>query len=123
MVDKWLYSFTTQHITPINPTPTHSLLSGAKGGYGILSLVYFSPSRRQNVEKLREIVEKVFEEEPGIMRITMFVPKPFGKARAVVKEAGFRWEGVLRDGVVVGAKLCDLVVYGMTRRDYVRSTA
>lgn len=120
MIDNWNYTFTTNnecgYLT--NPTTLTSLVLAAKEGYGVLSLTYFTPSRHNKLEGLKEVVKKLFEEHPELLRVTMFVPRNLGKARALVKDAGFRWEGELRDGCVSRGKVCGLVVYGMTREDF-----
>jgi [ribosomal protein S5]-alanine N-acetyltransferase len=58
----------------------------------------------------------------GLDRLTAWANTRNGRSQIALESAGFRREGVLRDWHRHGDTLHDVVVFGMTRRDWERSS-
>lgn len=60
----------------------------------------------------------VFKEVPSLLRLSAWTLASNAPACRVAEDLGFVEEGVMRDAAILGGRTQDLVLYGLTRRDF-----
>lgn len=69
-------------------------------------------------EATEMVLRDVFEGIPTLLRLTAVVNERNAPAKALLRRAGFKMEGIVEDGILVENSPQNLVLYGLTRRNY-----
>lgn len=63
-------------------------------------------------------VDYGFRLHPQVNRYNCMIPEENKAERHLVEALGFRAEGTMREGITIHNKLQDLIIYGLTRKDF-----
>jgi len=64
------------------------------------------------------VVKDLFEGIPSLLRLTTYMSERNSPAKALVRRLGFKMEGIVEDGIMYENSPQNLVLFGLTRRNY-----
>jgi len=79
-------------------------------------MMFFDRRPAEKKEVLRELLKFMFARFDLLNRITLNVPKMYYATRRLALAMSFVEEGTKREAVMIGGKWCDLISYGILRR-------
>lgn len=72
---------------------------------------------QQVVERGRDVVRHMFE-KVGIHRLSAYIPAFHQVAQRIARRIGFKYEGAIREQVLVNGKYHDVHVWGLLEQEY-----
>lgn len=87
-----------------------------------IHVIFFDRQPSEKAELCRLLVFHIFEQFPGLHRLTVSVPSLYHATIRLAKKIGFKFEGQIREKTLFGGKWTDEVMLGILASEVIRGS-